>query len=164
MVIYIKTINWIDIMLNASNIHKAGHFFYKRKIPILPKLFYYINYFLFNSSIPVSAKIGKNSKFAYGGIGVVIHHNAEIGENVMIGQNVTIGGNFGPGKPKIIGNNVYIGAGSRIISSTIGNNVVIGVNSVIVDKNIPDNVVVAGVPGKIIGKYDPVVHKWLKNR
>lgn len=151
-------------MLNATNVQRIGYFLYRRKIPILPKVIYYINYFLFNSSIPSSVKIGKDSRFAYGGIGVVIHHSAEIGENVMIGQNITIGGNFSAGEPKIIGNNVYIGAGSKIISSTIGDNVVIGVNSVIVNKVIPSNVIVVGSPARIVGEFNPKQHKWLRDR
>lgn len=36
---------------------------------------------------------------------------------------------------------------------TIGNNVIIGAGS-LVNKNIPDGVVAAGVPCKIIGKFD----------
>lgn len=152
------------MMINAVDIHKVGSWFYKRKIPVVPKLFYCLNYLLFNSSIPISAKIGKNTKFAYGGIGVVVHSRTQIGENVMVGQNVTIGGNFKSGEEKKIGDNVYIGAGSRIISSTIGNNVVIGVNSVVVDKIIPDNVVIVGSPARVIGEYNPEIHKWGVNR
>lgn len=77
------------------NIYKVGRWFYNGKIPVAPKLCYYLNYlFLFNSNIPISAKIGKDTRFAYGSIGVVVHSRAEIGENVVIGKNVTIGGNF----------------------------------------------------------------------
>lgn len=50
----------------------------------------------------------------------------------------------------IIGNNVYIATGAKILGPIkIGNNVTIGANSVVI-KDVPDNMVVAGVPAKII--------------
>lgn len=150
-------------MLNACSIHRASNLLYEKKVPIVPNLLYWLIHFLFNSSLPPSTRIGKGSRCAYGGIGVVIQSGISIGDNVMIGQNVTVGGDFGRGKSSI-GNNVYIGAGSRIISSRIGDNVVIGVNSVVVNKVIPDNVVVAGVPAKVIGDYNPEKHRWLSRR
>lgn len=76
-----------------------------------------------------------------------------IGDNVTIMQQVTIGSSRGgrrSGYP-VIGNNVFIGAGAKIIGKVlIGNNVVVGANAV-VTKDIPDNSVVAGVPARIIG-------------
>lgn len=50
----------------------------------------------------------------------------------------------------VIGDNVYISPGVKIVKPVrIGNNVTIGANAV-VNKDIPDNCVVAGVPAKII--------------
>jgi len=50
----------------------------------------------------------------------------------------------------VIGNNVYIGPGAKIIGNVhIGNNVAIGANCV-VTHDIPDNGVVVGIPGKVI--------------
>ena len=50
----------------------------------------------------------------------------------------------------IIGDNVHISAGARILGPIkIGNNVIIGANAVVV-KDVPDNCVVAGSPAKII--------------
>lgn len=120
------------------------------KIPLVPKLLYYISYILFNSSVPPSCSIGKGTKFAYGGIGVVIHANAKIGSNCIIGQGITIGGKTGHNGVPEIGNNVYIAAGTRIIGNVkINNNVVIGCNSVVL-QDIPEKSVAAGVPAKVI--------------
>ena len=94
-------------------------------------------------------RVGNKTRFAYGAIGVVIHSQAIIGNNCIIGTNVTIGGGSKKGVP-IIGNNVYLSTGSKIIGNiTIGSNSVIGANAVVV-KNVPPNCVVAGVPAKII--------------
>ena len=50
----------------------------------------------------------------------------------------------------IVGDNVFIGAGSIILPGvTIGDNTIIGANST-VSRNIPSNVVAAGSPAKVI--------------
>lgn len=92
----------------------------------------------------------KGTKFAYGGIGVVIHARAVVGRNCMIGQGVTIGGKSGWYEVPVIGDNVEIHAGARVLGPVkIGDNVIIGANAVVV-KDVPDNCVVAGVPARII--------------
>lgn len=58
-----------------------------------------------------------------------------------------------------IGDNVMIGSGTRILYNVkIGSNVIIGAGS-IVTKDIPDNSVAAGVPCRVIGKFDDLVEK-----
>ena len=83
-------------------------------------------------------------------MGTIIHKDAVLGDNCLIAQGVTIGRNFGDKKVPVIGDDVYIGAGSIVFGEiTIGNNVIIGANSV-VNKSIPDNCTVAGNPFRII--------------
>ncbi|MBR5391658.1 MAG: acyltransferase [Prevotella sp.] len=58
--------------------------------------------------------------------------------------------------------NVFVGAGSRILYNTrIGSNVIIGAGS-FVNKDIPDNSVYAGVPAKYICSFDEYVEKAKK--
>ena len=74
-----------------------------------------------------------------------------IGSNVWINQQVTIG-HKGDASP-IIGNNVRISCGAKVLGGVkIGNNVIIGANAVVVS-DVPDNCVVAGVPAKIIKNF-----------
>ena len=62
----------------------------------------------------------------------------------------------------IIGDDCYISPGVKIVKPVrIGNNVVIGANAV-VNKDIPDNTMVAGIPAKIIKKFNPNTQKWEK--
>ena len=88
----------------------------------------------------------------------------KIGDNVEITSNVTIlchdyawsvfkqlyGEIIGSNKKVVIGNNVFIGMNSIILSGvTIGDNCVIGAGSV-VTKDIPGNTVAVGNPAKVI--------------
>ena len=70
---------------------RLGGFFYKNGFHRTAKFISYLNRFLFAVWIPSQAKIGKNFKLGYGGLGVVIHHDTEIGDNCLVAQNVTIG-------------------------------------------------------------------------
>ena len=80
----------------------------------------------------------------------------EIGKNAVIYQQVTIGADRlmdsnNQGNPKI-GDNVYIGAGAKIIGNvTIGNNCRIGANAVVY-MDMPDNSVAVSSPTRIIQK------------
>lgn len=149
--------------MNAIKLYRCGNWCYKRHIPLLPFITKALNFLLFNSVVPYTAEIGKDTKFAYGGIGCVIHSRTSIGERVIIGQNTTIGRSLDPEDIPTIGNDVYISAGSRIIGKIhVGNNVIIGANAV-VNKNIPDNSIVAGVPAKVIRSIDVEIWELLKN-
>src|SRR4030095_2942890 len=50
----------------------------------------------------------------------------------------------------VIGRNVYIGPGAKIVGAVrVGDDVAIGANCVVTD-DVPDHAVVAGIPGKVI--------------
>lgn len=62
-----------------------------------------------------------------------------------------------------IGKNCWIGCNVTICPGVhLGNNVIVGANS-LVNKSFPDNVMIAGVPAKIIKKYNFEKHCWEKN-
>lgn len=118
--------------------------------------------FKYGIYILTPTKIGKGLMIGHFG-GIIIA--ATIGDNLTIPHNVTIG-QAGRDERKgipIIGDNVYIGSGARIIGKIrIGNNVAIGANCV-VTKDIPDNAVVVGIPGKIIsykGSHDYIQNPY----
>jgi|SRR5690554_705164 len=130
--------------------YRFANFLSRNRIPLLPKLIYYLQYILFNCSVPPTVSIGKNTKFAYGGIGTVIHGRAEIGKDCLIGQGITIGGKSKSINVPRIGNNVYLSAGCRVLGDIhIGDNSIVGANAVVV-KDVPPNSIVAGIPAKII--------------
>lgn len=124
----------------------------------------WLNRFLFSVWLPSSAKIGKNFKIGYWGLGVVIHSNTVIGDNCQVNQNVTIGRNFGDIKVPEIGHNVYVGAGSVLFGEIkIGDNVIIGSGSLI-NKDIPNNCTVVGNPFKIISFDNEYCYRDLDSR
>lgn len=148
--------------MNAIGIYRIGNWCHKKKIPIIPKVCFYINFLVFNSAIPSTCEIGEGTRFAYGAIGVVLHSNCKIGNNCMIGQNVTIGGKSGPngGGVPTIGDNCYISAGARLIGNVkVEDNSVVGANAVVL-KDVPSNCIVAGVPSKIIKRDINIKEYW----
>ena len=127
-----------------------GNYLYKLKVPMLPTLMNILIRLTHNSAVFSETSIGKNTIFAYGGIGVVIHKRSVIGKNCIIGSNVTIGGKSQSINVPLIGDNSFIATGAKILGDVkVGNNCVIGANCVVVT-DIPDNCVVAGIPGKVI--------------
>ena len=107
----------------------------------------------FGISIPYHTQIGSGFYIGHFG-GIVVNGQSVIGKNCNISQGVTLGqANRGKNKGyPILGDNVYIGPGAKIIGAVkIGNNVAIGANCV-VTKDIPDNSVVVGIPGRVISQ------------
>lgn len=65
-------------MLNAIVFYRISRWLYLHHIPFLPKLVTLLIFLIYNSKIPYQAKIGKGTKFGYGGMGVVVHSNAVV--------------------------------------------------------------------------------------
>ena len=82
-----------------------------------------------------------------------IYINAiKIGDNCTISSGVVIGNKNDLTKRAIIGNNVELCVGCKVIGDiTIGDNAIIAPNSVVI-KDIPANSIVSGIPAKIIKK------------
>lgn len=134
-------------------LYQLGNKAYRLGIPLVPRLMDILIRLVHNSAVFSQTQIGENTIFAYGGIGVVIHKRAIIGENCNIGSNVTIGGKSHSENVPVIGDNVFIATGAKILGSVkIGNNSVIGANAVVLE-DIPDNCVAVGIPAKVI-KYN----------
>ncbi len=109
-------------------------------------------------------------------------HIVAAGE-LIIGNNVTISGNvyisdvehqyksidIHVSKQKLcqkmtaIGDNCFIGFGAAILPGVhLGKQCIVGANAVVREGNYPDYSVIAGIPAKVIRKYDPIVKKWIR--
>lgn len=137
-------------MLNPLWLHRITHGFHNGHVPDVPRMMDYLIHILFACWLPHSATVGQRVVLGYGGLGIVIHGEAQIGDDVHIDQGVTIGGNATERGVPTIGNGVYVGAGAKILSPiVIGNDTVIGANAVVVT-DIPDHCVAVGVPARVI--------------
>lgn len=131
-------------------LYRLSHWLWRHKVPLIPQLIYYFNREMFRCSIPATCSLGGGTKLAYGGLAVIVHARSRIGKNCIIGSCVTIGGKSGWYEVPVIGDNVDIATGAKILGPIrVGNNVIIGANAV-VTKDVPDNCIVAGIPAKII--------------
>lgn len=153
----------------AVIVYRYGHWVDALRVPIVKQILL-IPYLLAKTFvilglgiyIPAKANIGK---------GLTIHNfsgificETTIGENCIIFQGVTIGFLRGKPSPPRIGNNVFLGAGAKVLGSvTIGNNVVVGANSVVMS-DIPDNCTVMGVPARIISRETNWITDKLEGR
>lgn len=149
--------------MNAIHLFRVAQALHRLRVPVLPLVIKGIVFLLFNSVVPYTTTIGRGSRFAYGGIGAVIHGRAVIGSRVIIGQGVTIGRQLDPEGVPVIGDNVYISAGAKILGRIrVGDNVIIGANAVVI-RDVPPNSIVAGVPARVIRSVDEDIYALLKN-
>lgn len=149
------SVSWIDIYIKEHSkllveIIYDGSYWSLRdsciQNPSRRKELLYHNFLrLYGAWIGLRATFDGRPVFPHGFYGIFISNKAHIGKDVVIFQQVTIGSNTladskNQGSPTI-GDNVYIGAGAKIIGNCrIGSNCRIGANC-IVTKDVPDNCV-----------------------
>jgi len=101
------------------------------------------------------------------GPGLVVHNCScifvlatRIGHSCSVNQGVSVASVRGTGWPTI-GNNVYLGAGCKVMGGvTIGDNVVVSANSLVIT-DVPSNCTVLGVPARVISRHP--VSPYLKS-
>ena len=96
--------------------------------------------------LPCEVQLGRNFVIDHSG-GIVISGYARFGDNCRIRNGVVVGlSRVDEPCAPVIGNNVDIGAGAKLLGAiTIGDNVLIGANAVVV-RDVPADSVAVGVP------------------
>lgn len=138
---------------SAVTLYRIAQVFNKHGIGVLSLIVGAINKLLNGCVIGRDAEFGPGFVLMHP-IGVVINGGVIAGKNIVIESGVVIGAydNGLPVKVPTLGDNIFIGAGAKILGNiTLGNNVKIGANSVVI-RDVPDNVTVVGIPGRIIEK------------
>jgi serine O-acetyltransferase len=135
--------------MDIIKLHKISNKLYQKRLVLFAKCIQkYIRVF-YSCYLPYTCIIGENTHLYHGGLGVAIHENSMVGTNCHIYTCVTLGGTNNRHTRIVIGDNVMIGTGAKIIGNIkIGNNVVIAANSVVLE-DIPNDCLVVGVPGTI---------------
>ena len=134
----------------AQIMYRMMRFCQTHHLKVLAAIIYRLN------ACTTHATIGRNADIAPGfvivhSLGVVINTNVRAGRNLVVYHNVTLGAVRN--KNPILGNNVYIGAGAKVIGGIrIGSDVRIGANAV-VTKDVPDGATVVGIPARIVRMY-----------
>lgn len=131
------------------------HFSRKKKITkytILPfaNLFYKHYKYKYGYDIPYAIEIGPGLLIFH--ISGIVFSPKSAGKNITISQCTTVGMTIKNGVKQypILGDNIYIAPGAKVIGGIIvGNNVAIGTNCVL-NKSVDDNSVVVGIPGRVI--------------
>ena len=133
--------------LRAMFWFRFGSWCVRRRIPLMKGIVYRMLYRTHGLEISPGADIGGGLYIAHPN-GCVISPR-RIGRNCSIISSVTIGMRNTWEFPDI-GDNVFIGAGARVLGGIrIGDNAVIGANAVVID-DVPDGATVVGIPAKIV--------------
>ena len=104
-------------------------------------------------SIPINA-IQKGFALVHYGT-IVIANGTQIGENCRIHEGVTIGATNGSRKAAVIGNNVFLATGAKIIGEvSIADDVAIAANAVVTKSILEKGTTWGGIPAKKISDND----------
>lgn len=77
-----------------------------------------------------------------------------MGDFCSVSSGVVVGNKGSQDNRAIIGNNVGLTIGCKVIGKVVlGNNVIVAPNSVVI-KDVPDNAIVSGIPAKQINKHN----------
>ena len=105
-----------------------------------------------NYSIPINV-IGKGLSIVHYGT-IVISKEAKIGTNCRIHEGVTIGSTNGSRKAAVIGDNVFIGTGAKIIGDVeIADGVAIAANAVVIRSITEKGTTWGGIPARRISDH-----------
>ena len=140
--------------LHAIWTYRFAHKLWKLKLRILARVDSNWAKFWTGIEIHPGATIGRRLVIDHG-VGIVIGETAIIGDDVLMYHGVTLGGKtLDPVKRHpTIGNNVIVGAGSKLIGNiTIGDNCAIGANAV-VTKDMPAGTVAVGVNARLLPMF-----------
>jgi serine O-acetyltransferase len=125
----------------------------KQAFKILTKITHSILGLLTGIQIPFETSIGAGLYIGHTGM-LILNSDCKIGSNCNLGPGVVIGqGGRGDKKGSpVVGNNVYIGVGAKILGKIkVGDFAAIGANAV-VTKDVPPHSTVAGVPARVINQ------------
>jgi serine O-acetyltransferase len=149
----------------AVIVYRFGSWAYTVKTPVIRQILIALYLFINVACMAITGiHIARENKI---GPGFVIHNFCgilvlakQIGHSCTLNQGVSIMNVRGVGRATI-GNNVYFGAGCKVVGAvTIGDNVVVSANSLVVS-DVPSGATVLGVPARVISRE--ATSAYLKN-
>ena len=148
--------------LRAQLLYRLAHAAHRRHIPLVPLILGNLNLTLHGFDMPPHIPVGPRFYVPHP-VGTVVMAQ-RLGAGVTLVSGVTIGMRKEPKFP-ILGDDVYVGAGARVLGEiTIGDRAQIGANAVVV-KDVPsDSVATASVPATIRPLLVPGVQRSRSGR
>jgi serine O-acetyltransferase len=140
----------------AMVVYRFGRWRYTIRFALLRKVFsllYKVAYkfvqIITGIELPCEVDVGRGFVIDHFG-GIVVSGYAKFGDNCRIRNGVVVGlARVDDPVAPVIGNNVDIGTGAKVLGRiTIGDNVLIGANAVVV-RDVPANHIAVGVPAVI---------------
>lgn len=137
-------------------VYRFGRWRYGVQPALLRKFFSLIYHVLYKLvqiltgiELPCEVPVGRNFVIDHFG-GIIISGYAKFGDNCRIRDGVVVGLRRVEDKcAPIVGNNVDIGSGAKLLGQIkIGDNVLIGANAVVLC-DVPDNSIAVGVPAVV---------------
>jgi serine O-acetyltransferase len=137
-------------------VYRFGRWRYRVRPMLVRKFFSLIYHALYKVmqiitgiELPCEVVVGRNFVIDHFG-GIIISGYAKFGDNCRLRDGVVVGLRRVEEKcAPIVGNNVDIGSGAKLLGQIkIGNNVLIGANAVVLC-DVPDNSIAVGVPAVV---------------
>ena len=163
--------DWTKPGFRAVAIHRFGNWRMRIKPKLLRAPFSMLYRILYRRArtvygieLPYSVKLGRRVVFEHQGA-VVIHGNAEVGDDCIIRQGVTLGNRRlnEPFDAPTLGSGVNVGAGAQILGAVqVGDGATIGANAVVLDDVAADSLVV-GVPARPVQRGERQLDKLAAN-
>ena len=134
-----------DNCVQATLLYRISRVLARRRLRLFAEAVHAFSKFLTHIDISPWAEAGPGL-YLYHGLGAVIGKGSRIGERALICQGVTTG--EGP----VIGNDVRLWAGAKVIGKvTVGDRVDVAANAVVI-RDVPADSVAVGVPARVIPK------------
>jgi serine O-acetyltransferase len=151
--LWVIAFSLLNPRLLPVTLFRLSCFFQDNHLSIIAKVCSFLNLIFFGIETSPKVQIG-GGLFLPHTVGTILGAE-KIGNNVTIMHGVTLGAremdfNFTSLSRPIIGNNVFIGAGAKILGGVaIGDYARIGANAVVL-KDVPSHSLAVGIPAKIL--------------
>jgi serine O-acetyltransferase len=153
---YSGKLEWYDLSLWVILIYRIGQYcskfrpaWFRQILRIIHFPFFALATIISGIHLPRGARIGGGLRIWHFG-GIILNAHVVMGENCTLRPGVVIGILHSDDDVPVIGNNVDIGVGAKILGAIhIGDNVKIGANAVVIT-DVPDNCTAVGIPARVL--------------